>query len=232
MKTRINDARAFIVTNGWLAACPADFREWMAGNLQWRGYAPGEGISHAGDAEGALHCVGDGQVSFVAGLGAEDIGTSYFGLAGTWWGLAPLLGGKRVGSVKAETRALCGSIPISLLRARLAEHPGDWRVISLNLSEVFVVAAGAHADLLIPDSRRRVAATILRLAGHRHRVFRMQPPTKFACTQEQLAGATALSRNTVGKLLRDFEAEGLLEARYGQIDLRDAAGLAAIAGSP
>lgn len=51
----------------------------------------------------------------------------------------------------------------------------------------------------------------------------------FACTQDQLAGATALSRNTVGEILRGFAEAGMVVAHYGQIKIVDAARLMRVA---
>ena len=218
----MNAASAFVARNGWLVACKPEFRDWALANLQWRLYPAGTGISHAGDTEGALYCIGHGPVGFVAGTGVADIGASYFGLPGMWWGHAPLLGGKRQGTILATTETICGALPNALLRARLKSNPEDWREITLGIAELFTASAGAHADFLIPQSKRRVAATILRLAGYRHRLFPTEPPAQIACTQDILAGATALSRNTVGKSLREFESAGLLDARYGRITLLDA----------
>jgi CRP/FNR family transcriptional regulator, cyclic AMP receptor protein len=221
MDARTKAAVLFVAGNGWLGACKPDFREWMLGHLRWQSYVAGSGISYAGDDRGALYCVGEGQVNFVAGTGAADIGTSYVSQPGSWWGHAPLLGAPRLGSAIAVADAVCGAMPITLLRARLRSHPEDWRSIALGLSELFMHSAGAHADLLIPDSARRVAATILRLGGYRHLTFPVMAPASFVCTQEHLAGATALSRNTVGKLLRGFEKDLLLDARYGRIAILD-----------
>jgi len=121
----------------------------------------------------------------------------------------------------ATTEVLCGAVPISLLRTRLSGHPESWQAMTLGIAESFRLSAGAHADLLIPDSERRVAATILRLGGWRHRLYRIAPPPFFLCTHEELVGATALSRNTIGKLLRQFQKTGLVDSRYGRIAILD-----------
>jgi CRP-like cAMP-binding protein len=135
------------------------------------------------------------------------------------------MGGQRLGSVVAAADSICGAVPNTLLRARLRSHPEDWRAIALGIAELFMLSAGAHADQLIPESGRRVAATILRLGGHRHRMYPIAPPADIVCTQEHLAGATALSRNTVGKVLRTFEQAGLVDTSYGRIVILDPAGL-------
>lgn len=218
-----------VASHGWLAACPADFRDWMIANLSWQRFSAGSGITYGGDDEGGLYCVGDGQIAFVASIGSADSGTGHNGLPGTWWGHAPLLGGPRLGSVVASLDTICGMVRQSTLRARLAANPGDWEAISRGISDLFFLSAGAHADLLIADSRRRVAATLLRMGGWRHRVYRLAPPASFVCSQDTLASATALTRNTVGKILRQLVAERLIETGYGRVAILDTKRLRAIA---
>ena len=231
MTLRHQSALATIASHGWLAACSADFRDWMIANLSWRDFSAGSGISHGGDDEGGLFCVGEGQIAFVASIGSPGAGMGYNGLPGSWWGHAPLLGGQRVESVVASTDVVCGNVRQSALRARLAGHPGDWEAVSRGIAELFVMSAGAHADLLIADSRRRVAATLLRMGGKRHRLYRLAVPATFVCSQDTLASATALSRNTIGKILRDLVAEKLIETIYGRVTILNVDQLKVIANN-
>lgn len=214
---------------GWLATCPAEFRDWLLAAMRWQFFSAGDGVMHGGDTDGGVYCVGDGQVSFVSGLGMPDIGTSHFGLPGNWWGHAPLIGFPRVGSVIASTDTLCGMIPRALLRGHLTANPALWEQITIGVTGLWFLSIGAHSDLLIPDSLRRVSATILRLGGQRHQLFPIAQPASIVCTQDMLAGATALSRNTVGKLVRKLEADGLIDARYGRLAILDSRGLHALA---
>ncbi len=232
MHPRHKAALETVASTGWLAICPAPFRDWMLAQIRWQAFSAGDTVMHGGDTEGGVCCVGDGQVSFVAGLGMPDIGTSHFGLPGNWWGHAPLIGLPRVGSVVASTDTMCGMVPRQLLRAYLTDHPACWEQITIGVTGLWVVSMGAHADLLIPESLRRVAATILRMGGQRHQLFPISSPQTMVCTQDMLAGATALSRNTVGKIVRRLEADGLIDARYGKIAILDTRGLMAVASEP
>jgi CRP-like cAMP-binding protein len=225
-------AIAALTATGWLAITPPDFRDWVVSQLQWRSFATGDGISHAGTDGGAIYVIGEGQVHFTAGFSGDDIGISVIGLPGLWFGHAPLIGHELISSAVAASDLLLGALPRSALRARLAEHPGDWQWMMLSMAGLFRHMAGAHADMLIGDSRRRVAATILRLGGYRHRMHPLSPlvvPPAIICTQEQLAGAVALSRNTGGRILRELEAEGLIDARYGRIAILSPERLEAVA---
>lgn len=222
-------AIAAIATTGWLAACSPSFRSWVLATLVWRDVGEGQAASHAGDRETGLCAVGQGQLVFLTGFAMADIGTAYISLPGTWFGHAPLLGLPTVGSTVARVDSVIGILRLSALRARLADHPADWQQIALGLSDLFIHAAGAHADMLMADSRRRLAATILRLGGHRHRRYPISPPTDIAITQEELAGTSAVSRNTAGKYLRALEGQGLIDWRYGRLAILNPAALRAIA---
>jgi CRP-like cAMP-binding protein len=223
------DGAADIQTHGWLASCPAAMQDWLVGALRWRRVASGTTIMHGGDPEGAVWCVGEGQVAFDTTLGRPDIGLAFFALPGMWFGFLPLLGVPRAASAIACTDSLVGSIGVGAFRMRLAEHPGDWESIARAGTDNFVLAAGAHVDQLIPDSRRRLAAAVLRLTGLRHRRFPIRPVAHIVCIQEQLAGAAGISRNTAGKHIRQFEADGLIDCRYGRIAILDPFRLQAIA---
>jgi CRP-like cAMP-binding protein len=216
-------------TTGWLAACTSAFRDWVLANLLWRKVPEGQTASHAGAEDMGLCAIGQGQLVFLTGFAMPDIGTAYVGLPGMWFGHAPLVGLPMIGSTVARVDSLVGIIRLTHLRTRLAEHPLDWQQIALTQSDIFIHAAGAHADLLMPDSRRRLAATILRLGGHRHRRYPISPPPQIALTQEELAGTSAVSRNTAGKYLRDMEDEGLIDCRYGKLRILNPTRLKAIA---
>ncbi len=215
---------------GWLPACQPAFRRWVLETLQWRLVPAGTCVSFAGDREGGFFCLAQGQITFYACLGGALV-TGYFGHPGAWWGHAPLLGIPRTGTVTTRTESIIGILPMRALEARLAQHPADWADIALGVSDLFLMSTGAHADLLIENSRNRIAATLLRLGGNRHRRYPVLVPRRFECTQDELARATGLSRNTAGVHLRSFEREGLIAIGYGQIELRDPARLTALANA-
>ena len=229
MKCHREAAARAVSTTGWLAACTPAFRDWVMETLIWRDVAEGEAVSHAGDEDMGLCCIGEGQLVFHIGFAMPDIGAAYVGLPGTWFGHAPLVGLPMVGSTLARVDSLVGFVRLRQLRTRLAEHPGDWLQIALSQSDLFIQAAGAHADLLMPDNRRRLAATILRLCGYRHRRYPISPPAAIAITQEELAGASAVGRNTAGKYLREMEEQGLIDWSYAVLRILDRRRLMAIA---
>jgi CRP-like cAMP-binding protein len=71
------------------------------------------------------------------------------------------------------------------------------------------------ADLMIRDSERRCAAALLRLAGCRYAGPQDVTPVEVPLTQNELAGAANLSRNSVGTMLQRLATRGFVEVGYG-----------------
>ena len=64
------------------------------------------------------------------------------------------------------------------------------------------------------DSERRCAAVLLRLGGRRLAGPNDTKPVEVPITQDELAGAANLSRNSVGTMLHRLKARGLVEPGF------------------
>ena len=89
----------------------------------------------------------------------------------------------------------------------------------MQLSVIYGDVSQTIADLLIGDSERRCAA-ILRLGGRCHRARKTKSRSRFPVTEDDLAGAANLSRNSVGTMLQRRKARGLVEQGYRCIAIR------------
>jgi Crp-like helix-turn-helix domain len=83
------------------------------------------------------------------------------------------------------------------------------------------------ADLIIRDSDQRCAVALLRLAGRRYANPQDVTPVEVPLTQNELAGAANLSRNSVGTMLQRLEKRGFVEVGYGAMTVRAPAALRA-----
>jgi CRP/FNR family transcriptional regulator, cyclic AMP receptor protein len=214
---------------GWLAHAAPAFRDFMLANLIEQDVEAGVAVTHAGDELGGIFAMIEGQCQFFTTIGSSGTGMTQLGYPGSWWGQAPLLGMRRVGFVIARTRSRVGIVPLAAVKVHLAEYPAHWEEIAHCYTDLFRQTAGAHVDSIIPDHRKRMAATLLRLGGNRHRRFAVDVPESFLCPQEDLAGAMGLARNTVGRLLRALAADQLLSQHYGRVRLLDVRRLEALA---
>ncbi len=107
-------------------------------------------------------------------------------------------------------------------------------MVALSLQPAIVygdASQGVAADLLIRDSERRCAATLLRLSGRRFAGARDRRPAESAITQVELAGAANLSRNTVGAIMKRLASRGLIEVGYRGVTVLKPAALRAFVDS-
>ena len=72
----------------------------------------------------------------------------------------------------------------------------------------------------------RVAQTLLAMSDHEVVVGSAEPDPRV--TQEDLAAMVGVTRQTISRLLTEWEAEGLVQRRYGRVRLLDYPGLARI----
>jgi CRP-like cAMP-binding protein len=137
-----------------------------------------------------------------------------------WFGYIPIIFGtaRRLTGL-AKTPVWLARIPHAAVMAALHERPKWWQHFlqpALNYGDVSSMVA---ADLLIRDSERRCAAVLLRLSGHRFAGPDDSEPVEVPLTQDDLAGAANLSRNSVGTILRRMEDRGLAEPGYRSISV-------------
>ena len=100
------------------------------------------------------------------------------------------------------------------MRTLLTQRPEWWRELT-RLSIIYGdVAQNVAADLLIRDSERRCAAVLLRLGGRRFPSPDDEQSVEVPVTQDELAGAANLSRNSVGTMLQRLKARRLIETGY------------------
>ena len=222
------DAAAYLAGSGWLASTSPEFASAILDMVQWRRFGPGESIIHAGDSNADLLGLAMGTVALTSSLGAADAPVAHIVSAPFWFGYAPLINHRtRILSCTARSPALVAQVRQGALKHLLAEHPGHWHYIAMLAQSGIETALNIATDLMIRSSRRRCAATLLRIAGCR---FADTPPPAIAWTnQEELGGIANLARSTLNLILGDLEGEGLISRGYNQIILHNPSALRAIA---
>lgn len=210
-----------LAERGEIAETPDSFKAALLGLARWERYAPGETITLAGDTDGDIFAVADGAVALTSTLGPADAQLAHVLHPGDWFGIVPLFtGAPRNGSTVARAHSLIARIPRGPLDTLLATWPDGWRHIGQLAAHYGDATLLACVDLMIPGSRRRALATVLRLAGCRRRT----PPgcrREVLASQAEIAAIANLSRNSVNRILRKAEAAGWLVLGYNRIDLLD-----------
>jgi CRP-like cAMP-binding protein len=212
--------------DGWLAAAPSDFRSAILLRCAWQSFEPGAPIQMGGEKSGELIGLAHGIVELRTILGRADTPLMHLAHPVFWFGYAPLFVDRprRVAAV-AKTPVGIARVPRGVLSELLASQPQWWRCVA-QLGFVYGdISQNIAADLLIRDSERRCAAVLLRLCGRRFAGPDDNKPIEVSVTQDDLAGAANLSRNSVGTMMQRLAARGLIERGYRGVKLRAPAGL-------
>jgi CRP-like cAMP-binding protein len=210
---------------GWLAETPESFRQAVLGRCVLKHYVRGEAIYHASDAPGGLY-------GFVAGgIGVEVIPEDrdpYLGMfvrPGFWIGEFSVLTRKsRAVGLRATRDSVLAHLPLAQWDVIAGSEKDAWRWFAhLPLRNEQLLVAFADA-LLIPRASARVAAMLLVLCSSGGKL-RDNSAGPLDISQEDLARITTLSRSSAGRILKDFEVEGLIDYRYRQLRIIDFDGL-------
>jgi CRP/FNR family transcriptional regulator, cyclic AMP receptor protein len=213
---------------GWLSGAPADFRQALLARCRWHNLQAGETIQAGGEEAGELIGLAQGVIEMRTILGRADTPIMHIAHPVFWIGFGPIIFGQpRRVAASAKTRVKLARITHSAARSILAERPEWWLYFNQHALIYGDIVVNIAADLLIRDSERRCAATLLRMSGRRFPGPEGSKPVSIPLRQDELAGAANLSRNSVGILLKRLEARGLIETTYGAIKVLAPAALRA-----
>jgi CRP-like cAMP-binding protein len=166
-------------------------------------------------------------VSITTSLGPPDTPLTHIAHPGMWTGFVAFVGDRPTDNETVARTAVYAAVTSrSAVEALLKEHPGWWRDVARLALWYGEVAVNIAADLLIRDSDRRCAATLLRIADCR---FRGDQPKVAHVNQSDVATIANLSRNTTSALLGEFEQKGMVARHYNHIDILDPPSLRAVA---
>ncbi len=210
-------ARDILGKRGWLAATPEGFRNAVLKRCGLRTVGRDEPVYRRDDPPGGLWGLASGGLAIEVEPLDRGAMLGHFAGPGYWIGAAPLVTGstRQVGLVATRPSVLL-HLPIAEFEAIAAGDPQAWRWLAILPIQQTMLATGVAEDLMIRDPRRRLLATLLRLAALRG-PFAGTEPQDIMVSQENLASIVNLSRTAVGQMLRAFEVEGLIDRRYSSI---------------
>ncbi|HKT99641.1 MAG TPA: Crp/Fnr family transcriptional regulator, partial [Paraburkholderia sp.] len=152
-----------------------------------------------------------------------------------WFGEIALFdAGVRTHDAYAERDSTLFHVPRAALVALLDATPVWWHAFGLLLAQKLRLAFDAIEETALLPAAPRVARRLLLLAtgygevgreAGRDTVGAPHAARVVRVPQEDLALMLALSRQTVNQILRQFERDGLVALRYGEIEIVDAARL-------
>lgn len=213
---------SLLASRGWLAGTPAEFRTLVLSAAQWRHIEQGATVTLGGEERDDVIGLAHGTIAATTTLGQDDTPTMHIAHAVFWLGYGPLLLERpRNITVEARTDLWVASIPKVRLQPLLDGTTKWWRCFMHLLVEYGDITAMIASDLLIRQSDRRLAATILRFCGPPDQGADPAGQPRIPITQAELADAANMSRNVAGTILRTFAAKGWIETDYRGIVVLD-----------
>lgn len=217
---------AILESRGWLAGTPPEFRKLFLSAARWRSIDRGAIVTLGGEEANDVIGLAAGTVAVTSALGDAATPVMHMAHAVLWMGYGPLLLERpRVVTVEARTDLWIAVIPRASILPLLDETTSWWRCFTRLLAEYGDISAMIASDLLIRQSDRRLAATILRFAGLRGVEPNPTGEVRLPVTQDEIAEAANLSRNAAGTILRKLAAKGDLKTDYRGIVVCDPASL-------
>lgn len=220
------DGLGLLASRGWLAETPAEFRTQILSAAKWRHIEQGTTVTLGGEERDDVIGLAQGTVAATTTVGQAETPAMHIAHAVLWLGYGPLLLDRpRVVTVEARTDLWVAAIPKATILPLLDGTTKWWRHFMRLLAEYADITAMIASDLLIRQSDRRLAATILRFCGAPDPDADPAGHLRIPVTQAELADASNLSRNAAGTILRALAAKGYVETDYGGIVVLDRAGL-------
>lgn len=203
-----------LARHGWLSTTPVEFQEAILSRCHWKHLEAGDRITIGGEESGDLIGLARGTIEMTTVLGVSETPMMHLGYPVFWLGYGPIISGQpRRISANAKSPVWLASVPQATVMGLLGERPEWWRhflPLALSYGDIAINIA---ADMLIRGSERRCAAALLRLSGRRF-TEQEDAPVEIPLSQDELAAAANLSRNTTGEVLRKLAARGLIELGY------------------
>ncbi|MEE4296927.1 MAG: Crp/Fnr family transcriptional regulator [Wenzhouxiangella sp.] len=222
-----SQARAFLATSPWIRGFPEDLREvFLARCRLLPPFDRGQRIYNVGDQPDGIYGVVSGAIGFEIGGDEEGPQMVQQVWPGDWFGeLAHVLDCPRLAALEASRPSQCMRISATDLTQLLEQYPLLWKQLARQLAQVSLVAMTGVHDLMERSPRRRLVATLLRVAGIRNGEDIERIDLAIDLTHGGLASLSNLSRSLVGETLLEMEQAGFVQCSYGKIMLLDPAGL-------
>ena len=204
-----------LTERGWLSTAPVDFQRAVLAHSRWQSLEAGAPVQGGGEETGEMIGLAKGAVAMRTVLAAPDTPVMHIERSVCWFGYGPIASSHpRVIAVNAHTPIWLARAPQRAIMRVLDERPEWWRHFLQLLMTYGTTATAIAADLMIRNSERRCAAVLARLAGCRFGRPEQNMPVEVAITQDTLAAAANLSRNSAGTALRKLVSRGFVELGY------------------
>ena len=224
---------AILMRGRWFAGLPASLRRELLDRSEVRTYRRGAWIYMQGDPPRGLWGIVEGDVSFsrIGGNGSELL--YHVGGPSMWFGVLGILTGMPMPlSVTAVTDVAMLFIRRSDILAMLDREPRHTlRLVKLPLMRgLDLIELAEH--IVRPTPRSRVASRLLLLARMADDEDSAGHERPLRISQSQLAQMTALSRQSVSRVLHELAAAGAITPGFRVVEIKNPQLLEALASAP
>lgn len=224
----LEEAKGLLRQNGWLSRTPTNFRDAVYQRSHLKKLKAGETLFLSGDEPRGLYGLATGRLGAFIAPDETLPAFAHIFHPGSWFGEIPALTGRHhVVGLKTTSDASLLHLPTHALSEILTTTPEYWRFLGQLAAEHVETSIGVIADLMRRDSKQRLVALMLRLAGCRtagQSLFEHEVDA----SQEDLAAISNLARTTVIGILNQLEEARLVERRYRRLRITNPDALRAL----
>ena len=220
--------RSRLMSGQWFSHLPVPFQDSLLAAARLRRLSSGQLLFKRGDPPCGLYAVLEGSVRI--GAVSEQGKEALLSLVEPphWFGEICLFDGQaRTHDAFAVGTCTLLHIPQAALLKLLDEQPVYWRQLALLMSHKLRLTFINLEQLSLMPAPARLAHRLLMIAAGYGEI---DPPRRvLQLPQEQLASLLSLSRQTTNQLLKELQGQGILNLKYGEIEIVDAERLRALA---
>jgi CRP/FNR family transcriptional regulator, cyclic AMP receptor protein len=213
---------AATLTTRWLSNANPAIRKGFLEACSPRHFGDGEMIYGFEQKQTCLWGVVSGSIRMFVAMSEQDPRFAHCAGPGFWFGAAPVITGetRSMQAVASGPVGLC-SIDRSVVVSMGEKNPEVWRTVATLSLMNQMTAIGTAEDLMMRSPRKRLVATLLRMAGLRHGFQGNPPMATVPMTQLELAEASSLSRSSAAVIMKDLAGKGLVRTEYRSIAILD-----------
>lgn len=225
---QMDEAIAIARSSRWLSQHERLVQDLLCSRMRLVSLPKGRTLFDIEDSANEIYCVVSGCAVITVPHPVQGMLNAHVMFAGRWFG-EPAALGKRPRIMSVSTRrptellALSQQAIYELLKADPSLNWVFFNLMAWNVEEYLLHAV----DLMIVDPKIRLCSRLLTFGG---RLLNYLPPgpVSIPLTQEELAGASNMSRSTVFHLLGQLVSQGICELGYREIRILEMGRLAKI----
>jgi CRP/FNR family cyclic AMP-dependent transcriptional regulator len=205
----------------WFSHLPVSLQDSLLAAARVRRLSPGQRLFKRGDPPCGLYAVLEGSVRI--GAVSEQGKEALLSVVESphWFGEICLFDGQpRTHDAFGLGHCVLLHLSQTVMLTLLDEQPVYWRQLALLMSQKLRLTFINLEQLSLMPTAARLAHRLLMIAEGYGEI---DPPRRvLQLPQEQLASMLSLSRQTTNQILKDLQGQGIVNLKYGEIEILDA----------